>query len=145
MSGYVYCMKNTHRTYGKYVKVGYTERRPEDRRVELSEKWRCTFTILWDMDVYDPPKAEYFIHTVLHRFRVKYEFFAIDADAVKALAEKHFDEHWREIEGKEILPESVADLVEKDARGFVLAPPPEEFLDPELGLNPDHGPDSDTE
>jgi hypothetical protein len=144
MAGYIYCMKNNHRKYGGCVKVGYTERTPELRKAELCDKWHCAFEVVWDIDVYEPAKAEHFIHTVLRRFRVDYEFFRIDADTVRQLAEKFFDEHWRETEGKELLPTSLVDLAEQDSRGFLLDPPPE-VIDPELGLDVNHGPDSDTE
>ena len=145
MAGYIYCMKNTHSCYGRYVKIGYTGRSPEDRRRELSEKWNCTFTILWDMDVYDPARAEAFIHDALNGFRVIYEFFEVDPDAVKLLAERHFDERWREIEDKEVPPEDLTELAEKDAHGFLMDPPPEELHDPESGIYANYGPDSDTE
>lgn len=145
MAGYIYCMRNDHRTYGKYVKVGHTERSPELRRIELGEKWHCTFEVIWDLDVYDSAKAEHFLHTVLDRFRVHYEFFKIEAEAVKALAERFFDEHWREIEGKEVLPASLIELAEHDSRGFLLDSKGPPDLDPELGMEVNHGPDSDTE
>ena len=145
MAGYIYCMRNNHPRYHSCVKVGYTERTPELRRVELCDKWHCAFQVVWDMDVYEPVKAEYFIHTVLHRFRGDYEFFRVDADTVRQLAERFFDEHWRETEGKELLPPNLVDLAEQDSRGFLLDPSPEEVIDPELGLDVTHGPDSDTE
>lgn len=99
MAGYIYCMQNDHWNYGKYVKIGYTGRSPEIRRVELCTKWRCKFEVLWDLHVYEPARAESFLHEVLNKCRVEYEFFKIDSEIPKELAEQYFDEHWREIEG----------------------------------------------
>jgi hypothetical protein len=120
MAGYIYCMRNDHRLYGEYVKIGCTERSPEQRRLELSAKWRCNFEILWDLDVYQPVRAEAFFHEVLAEFRVHYEFFKIDPATAKKLAEDFFDEHWREIEGKEILPPDLYELARRDTRGILL-------------------------
>ena len=94
MAGYLYCMRNTHPTYRRYVKLGYTERFPEERVRDLSEKWRCAFELLWDMPVFDPARAEHFLHEHLHSSRVIYEFFNIDAQIAKDLAEQLFDENW---------------------------------------------------
>ena len=136
MAGYIYCMKNDHWRYGKYVKIGYTERSPESRRVELSTKWRSNFEILWDLDVYESARAESFLHEVLSTFRVEYEFFRIDPERAKRLAEDFFDERWREIEGKEILPPSLDELANRDARGILLEPEQSQY-------DPDLGPDTD--
>ena len=122
MAGYIYCMKNGHSRYGKYLKVGYTERTPGERAVELSRKWGCKFEVLWDLDVYEPAKAELFVHEYLNKVRVEYEFFNVDPDVLKQWAEKFFDERWREIEGKEVLPPTLVDLADRDGSGFLLNP-----------------------
>ncbi len=143
MAGYIYCMWNNHWTYGKYLKLGYTERTSEQRRLELCRKWRCAFKVLWDLDVYEPAKAELFLHSVLDRFRVDYEFFEIDVETVKALAEKFFDENWREIEGKEVLLPNLVDLAEHDRRGFLLESEDPLDINPNGGADVNHGPDTD--
>lgn len=120
MSGYIYCMMNDHRRYGNFVKIGYTERSPYIRRDELSEKWHCNFLVIWELEVYEPARAEKFIHRVLDEFRQDYEFFNISAEQSKQLAEHYFDERWREIEGKEVLPPSLVELANDDAFGILI-------------------------
>lgn len=120
MSGYIYCMMNDHRHYGKYVKIGYTERSTDIRIDELSEKWHCNFFVIWELEVYEPAKAEKFIHRVLDEFRLDYEFFNISAEKSRQVAEHYFDEHWREIEGKEVLPPCIVELANKDAFGIII-------------------------
>lgn len=122
MAGYIYCMKNDHPRFGKYVKVGFTERSPKQREFVIGQKWSCKFEVLWDLDVYEPARAEMFIHEYLNRVRVVYEFFNVDPDVVRQWADKFFDEHWREIEGKEVPPADLIELVEKDERGQLLNP-----------------------
>jgi hypothetical protein len=147
MAGYIYCMRTDRPLYRKYVKIGYTERTPEQRRRELDETWHCTFRILWDMDVYEAAKAELFLHNVLHRFRAHHEFFLIDPDTARAEAERFFDEQWRELEGKEALPPDLIELAARDESGHLVGPPdppePASPEDEELGRTPNHGPDSD--
>ena len=147
MAGYIYCMRTDRPLYCKYVKIGYTERTPEQRRQELNVTWHCTFQILWDMDVHEPAKAEYFLHNILHPYRAHHEFFLIDPETAKNLAEKIFDERWRDVEGKEVLPPDLVELAARNERGHFVDPPdPPEPMTPEdekLGLTPNHGPDSD--
>ena len=120
MAGYIYCMKNNHWRYGECVKIGYTEYRPELRALQLSEKWFCKFEVLWELEVYEPAKAEAFLHEELHVFRRDFEFFKINSEIVRKKAEKFFDEHWREIEGKEVGPPTLVELVERDLSGGLL-------------------------
>jgi hypothetical protein len=128
MAGYIYCMKNDHPSFGRFVKVGYTERSPAQRVLELRLKWRCKFEVLWDMDVIDPLRAERFLHEFLHKVRVRYEFFAIDPEYLKQCAERFFDDRWRETEG-EMLPPSLDEQVAVDLSGHLLEPADETMED----------------
>ena len=120
MAGYIYCMKNDHPRFGRYVKVGYTERTPMQRRKELELTWRCKFEVLWDLDVYEPARAELFLHQYLSKVRIFKEFFLVDPNDLKQWAENFFDEHRKETEDKEIPPPDLVELAEIDRRGFLL-------------------------
>lgn len=123
-AGFIYCMENNHPDYRHYLKIGYTHRFPHDRCRELSKKYQCKFIVLWDLEVYDPERAESFLQEVLHKRRVKWEFFAIDLATVQNLAEKYFDHTWREIEDQGNEPQSLVELADSDSRGFLLGPAP---------------------
>jgi len=82
----------------------------------------CVSAVLWDLDVYDPERAERFLHEFLHKVRVRYEFFAIDPEYLRQCAAKFFDERWRETEGEEMLPPSLDELVATDIKGYFLEP-----------------------
>jgi hypothetical protein len=112
-------MKNDHRGFGRFVKVGYTERSPAQRALELGQKWGCRFEVLWDLDVYDPLRAEQFLHELLHKFRVRYEFFAINPEYLRQWAEEFFDGEWRDMEGPN-LPPCLDEQVATDLRGHLL-------------------------
>lgn len=120
MAGYVYCMSNNHYYYGRFVKIGYTEKTVETRRVGNSNKWHCKFEVLWEIPVYDAILSERYIHDVFFDFRKDYEFFDIDPAVAKQIAEKLLDENWREIEGKDTSQTDLDIIVSREANGFIV-------------------------
>ena len=121
MAGYIYCMKNSHPTLSRFVKIGFTERSPELRRRELCKEYNCDFELLWDFDVYEAGKAEKFIHAVFSSYRHRdWEFFRVDPERAREFVEKLLDDSWREIEGKGDLPPDLVDLVKDDRQGILL-------------------------
>jgi hypothetical protein len=89
MEGYVYCMTNEHMP--DFVKVGYTDRTPEERLAEANGDtwsipvWKCeTF-----VKVRNPRDAEKVLHKILSyedgRVSSRREFFTAPVEAIKNL------------------------------------------------------------
>jgi len=85
--GYVYCMTNEHMPL--FIKVGYTDRTPEDRLAEANHDtwsipvWKCEFSC----KVKDPRVVEKLLHQILGKYRItdRREFFRCPAEEVRPL------------------------------------------------------------
>ena len=85
--GYVYCMTNEHMPL--FVKVGYTDRTPEERLAEANHDtwsipvWKCEFSC----KVKSPREVETLLHQILRKYRVidRREFFRCPAEEVRPL------------------------------------------------------------
>ena len=89
MEGYVYCMTNEHMP--DFIKVGYTDRTPEERLAEANADtwsipvWKCETSI----KVRNPRDAEKVLHRILSyedgRVSSRREFFTAPVEAIKNL------------------------------------------------------------
>ena len=82
--------------------------------------FHCNFETLWDIEVYDAAKAEFFLHETLYKCRVRYEFFRIDSERARQLAERFFDSNWRDIEGMDKDRPNLVELANLDAQGILM-------------------------
>jgi hypothetical protein len=89
MEGYVYCMTNEYMP--NFVKVGYTDRTPEERLAEANGDtwsipvWKCETSV----KVRNPRDAEKVLHKILSyeegRVSSRREFFSASVEAIKNL------------------------------------------------------------
>ena len=97
--GYIYCFSNP--SYEGILKVGMTERTPEDRTKELFKTGVPTpFKIEFAKKVENPKQKEILIHGILtyyhERVNSNREFFRVSPEQVKKLFEIIDGEWWVE-------------------------------------------------